>query len=146
MIVKIRTIVAFCSAALLIAWAGAYLDTFVLPLDATSSNALGSPEFAYATILGIKLAFAVLGSIMFGATCLLSQGNSPAPNALTDLLAFAYGAAYSVAIFGLGRISGWAGWGAAAVLMWVAILVLPIAIGRRLACSEIRSHQIGHRP
>jgi hypothetical protein len=133
----IRPPTAFCAAALLVAWAGAYLDTFLLPMDAASSNALGSPRFAYGVILGIRLAFAGIGSIIFGATYLLSQTKSSALKARRDLLSFASGAAHSVVVFALGRLAVWAGGGAAAVMMWIASLALPIALARRLAAGSL---------
>src|SRR5262249_19553212 len=44
--VRLLNAVAFVVAAVLVAWCGAYLDTFVLPMDEVSARALGSPHFA----------------------------------------------------------------------------------------------------
>ncbi len=125
-------VVVFTVSSLLVASCGSYIDAFVLPMDETSARALGAPEFAFRTILLVRLGITVLGCFAFAVSSLLSRRTArdrAQGGMLTTLL---YGAAYSAVIFSLGELAVLTK-GPAVIVMWVVVLALPVYAGRRLA-------------
>jgi hypothetical protein len=128
-------ILAFSAAAPAIAWAGAYVDTFVLPMDPGSELALGSPEFAYGAIAFFRLAMTTLGCLVFAATCAVMMRRANAASHRGIVVAMMFGTVYSVVVFALGHAATAIGDQGAAILLWIAAAALPYLLGRRLARS-----------
>jgi hypothetical protein len=123
----IVTVPAFILAAILVAWFGAYVATFVLPMDEVSSRALGAPQFAYSTILAVRLAVTGLGCLMFAVTRLLTRAR-PAVSRPGPLRAMVDGVAYSASVFALSNLTTI--YSGAVPILWLAIVGLPVVLGR----------------
>jgi hypothetical protein len=67
----------FLLGALIVGWLGAYADTFVFPMDRTTSRALGSPTFAYGPILLSHALFASAGALVFAVSNLFLGAGAP---------------------------------------------------------------------
>jgi hypothetical protein len=123
--------VAFSVAAIAIAWIGAYLDTFVLPMDETSAHALGSPEFAYGIVVGTRLVVTAISCVVFTVTLLFTRSCNPRSGSGV-LRAVAYGAVFSAVVFTLGALAKVTK-GTTVAPMWVVIVAAPVVLGRRVA-------------
>ena len=120
---------AFSAAAIAIAWIGAYVDTFVLPMDETSAHALGSPEFAYCTVVGTRLVVTAVACVIFTVTLLVTRSTNRRSRS-ASLRAVAYGAGLSTVVFVLGDLAELTK-GMTVVLMWVVIAAAPIFLAKR---------------
>jgi hypothetical protein len=121
----------FSVAAMAVAWTGAYVDTFALPMDETSAHALGSPEYAYGVVVGSRFIVMGIASIIFTLTLFVTRPQNPDAGS-GALRAVTYGSALSAIVFVLGELGRLAP-GIAFVLIWVAVVAGAVVLGRRFA-------------